>query len=233
MDKNMPAGEKWHAAWLPPWHYVKESGLNTPCDVAAFELEQFFSDRADRAVLHTEPAMGEAWRLTRSEEGYTVTGGKTGVLYGAYALISALRSGTPLPEGTRSPLYALRMLDCWDNPDGTIERGYAGRSLWFEGGDFRYDPDRIRALGRLLSSVGMNVMCLNNVNVSLQARELIGENLPDLAAFADILRPFGVRLMVAVDFSMPMGDGLDTADPCDMAVQAWWRDRADIRIVAF
>ena len=64
------------------------------------------------------------------------------------------------------------MLDGWDNPDGSVERGYAGRSIWFEGGSFSYEPERIRQLGRMLASVGINVLCINNVNADADARAL-------------------------------------------------------------
>ena len=173
-----------------------------------------------------EPGLGEAYRLEAGDGGFRVTGGETGVLYGAYALIRALTRGEAAPEGVQQPYYPLRMIDCWDNMDGTIERGYAGRSLWFEGDAFHYDPARIRQLGRMLASVGVNVLCVNNVNVRYPAQELIGDLLPELAAFAALLRPFGVRLMVSVDFSMPMQCGLATADPLDEGVQAWWADTA-------
>ena len=85
----------------------------------------------------------------------------------------------------------------------------------------------IRQLGRMLGSVGINVLCINNVNVHWPAQQLIGDLLPDMAAFAALLRPFGVRLMVSIDFSMPLQCGLDTADPLDSRVAAWWAERAD------
>ena len=118
------------------------------------------------------------------------------------------------------------MINCWDNMDGSVERGYAGRSLFFEGGEFAYDPARIRHLARMMASVGLNVICVNNVNVHEPAQGLIAERLPELSALADLFRPFGVRLMVSVDFSMPLREGLPTADPLDPDVQAWWRRTA-------
>ncbi len=217
----------WHPAWLRPWPAASAAAEGTPADTAALELGAFFEGRPGRAALHVVPGMGEGYRIGRDGEGYTVEGGESGVLYGAHALIRALRTEEEPPRGEQAPYYALRMLNCWDNLDGSVERGYAGRSVWFEDGRFRYDPDRIRYLGRLLSSVGINALCLNNVNVTIAARELIGYDLEGLRRFADLLRPYAVRLMVSVDFSMPMGAGLDTADPCDERVAAWWRDRAD------
>ena len=89
-----------------------------------------------------------------------------------------------------------------------------------------YSPERMRTLGRLLASAGLNVLCINNVNVHEPAQRLLEDYLPDLAALADLFRPFGVRLMVSVDFSRPMCHGIPTADPLDQAVRAWWKETA-------
>ena len=210
-------------AWLPCLKSPVPETLKRPLSVADHEARQV----ADGVCFAVDRDLGEGYKLEKAGDGFRITGGETGVLYGTYALVRALAAGDPLPEGVQKPFYPLRMIDCWDNMDGTVERGYAGRSLWFEGGEFRYDPARIRQLGRMLASVGINALCVNNVNVHAPAQQLIGWLLPDLAAFADILRPFGVRLMVSVDFSMPLQCGLDTADPLDSRVQAWWNARAD------
>ena len=215
-----------HYAWLNALPHEIPATLRRPLEVAAFEADAFFAPRQKRVRFSVESGLGEAYRLEASEEGFRVTGGETGVLYGAYALIRARQTGGELPRDVQRPHYPLRMVDCWDNMDGSIERGYAGRSLWFEEDEFRYDPRRIRQLGRMLASCGVNVLCVNNVNVLPPAQHLIDTLLPELSAFADILRPFGVRLMVSVDFSMPMQCGLSTADPLDEGVQAWWAARA-------
>ncbi|MBQ7519415.1 MAG: alpha-glucuronidase, partial [Clostridia bacterium] len=215
-----------HYAWLNALPHEIPATLRRPLEVAAFEADAFFAPRQKRVSFSVESGLGEAYRLEASEEGFRVTGGEIGVLYGAYALIRARQTGGELPRGVQRPHYPLRMVDCWDNMDGSIERGYAGRSLWFEEDEFRYDPRRIRQLGRMLASCGVNVLCVNNVNVIPPAQHLIDTLLPEMAAFADILRPFGVRLMVSVDFSMPMQCGLSTADPLDEGVQAWWGARA-------
>ena len=215
-----------HYAWLNALPHEIPATLRRPLEVAAFEADAFFAPRQKRVSFSVESGLGEAYRLEASEEGFRVTGGEIGVLYGAYALIRARQTGGELPRDVQRPHYPLRMVDCWDNMDGSIERGYAGRSLWFEEDEFRYDPRRIRQLGRMLASCGVNVLCVNNVNVIPPAQHLIDTLLPEMAAFADILRPFGVRLMVSVDFSMPMQCGLSTADPLDEGVQAWWGARA-------
>ena len=215
-----------HYAWLNALPHEIPATLRRPLEVAAFEADAFFAPRQKQVSFSVDPGLGEGYGIERAGDGYRVTGGETGVLYGAYALIRAEQTGGALPRGEQRPFYPLRMVDCWDNMDGSIERGYAGRSLWFEEDEFRYDPRRIRQLGRMLASCGVNVLCVNNVNVLPPAQHLIDTLLPELSAFADILRPFGVRLMVSVDFSMPMQCGLTTADPLDGTVQAWWAERA-------
>ncbi len=215
-----------HPAWFYKSQACPPADLKTPADAARWEADQLYRACGTGACVSERAGMGDMFIITLENGGYRVTGGPTGILYGVHALSRALLTGTPVPEGEQAPRYPLRMLNGWDDPMGTVERGYAGRSLWFEGGGFNYDPDRIRTLGRMLSSVGINALCVNNVNVSDRARRLIAEDLQDLKAFADLLRPFGVRLITAVDFAMPAAYGLDTADPLDERVQAWWRDRA-------
>jgi len=123
----------------------------------------------------------------------------------------------------------LRMINCWDNAEGDVERGYSGRSLFFEGGKLNYDPARIRQLARMLASVGVNVICINNVNVHAPAHQLIEEEwLPQVAGLADLLRPYGIRLLLSVDYAHPIRHGIPTSDPLDEQVQAWWKQRAEI-----
>ena len=196
------------------------SALEKPSDLAAWELSQWLPVHS--FTLVKEPDLGDGFRIS----GSTVTGGETGLLYGVWALLRHMQGGAALPAES-SPRYPLRMINCWDNMDGSVERGYAGRSLFFEGGEFAYDPARIRHLARMMASVGLNVICVNNVNVHEPAQGLIAERLPELSALADLFRPFGVRLMVSVDFSMPLREGLPTADPLDPDVQAWWRRTAE------
>ena len=211
----------WDSCWLPAAE-VPET-LRTPMDVARWELAL----QGAECVLQVRPDGGEAYEITDTPAGCRVTGGETGVLYGVHRLLLSRRTGISLPAGERLPAYPLRMLEHWDNMDGTVERGYAGRSLFFERDQFRGDWPRLRAYARLLASVSVNVVCLNNVNVHLPAQLLITERfLPDVAELARLFATFGIRLMLTVDFSMPLADGLPTADPLDERVQAWWRKRA-------
>ena len=211
--------------WLPFLNADVPEQCATPLDTARAELDLGCAALGvDAPALELCPEMGEGYAI----DGGTIRGGEAGVLYGAYAYLMARAAGEPLPAGEQKPCYGLRMLNCWDNADGFVERGYAGRSLWFEGGRLDWDGPRIRQLGRMLASVGINVLCVNNVNVRADAARLIeDEGLADLARLAAVFRPFGVRLMVSIEFSRPLAHGIDTADPLDAGVQRWWRERAD------
>ena len=213
--------------WLGLLDYDLPAGLRSPEQVAAMELRAACAAlRTDAPALRVDDAMGEAWEIDRSGDKTVVTGGPTGVLYGVYAWIESAVLGAPLPQGAQRPFYALRMLNCWDNADGSIERGYSGRSLWFRDGRLAWDGPRIRQLARMLASVGINVLCINNVNVKGASERLIEDGLPDLARLAAEFRPFGVRLMVSVNFAQPALRSPGTADPLDPGVIAWWNARA-------
>ena len=205
---------------LPPSSLSAET---TPSSLARMELENAFP--GGDFVLTAAPSMGDSFVVDRTGATTILTGGETGLLYGAYTLIRHNLSWDPLPPHFESsPRYPLRMINLWDNMDGSVERGYAGRSLLYEGDQFSYDPARILHLGRLMASVGLNVLCINNVNVHEPAQGLIAERLPEVSALADLLRSFGIRLMISVDFSMPLRNGLHTADPLDPSVQTWWNE---------
>ncbi len=209
------------SCWLPAGD-VPEA-LRTPEEIAAWELAL----QGEPCPLATAPEMGDAYEIVESPDGYRIRGGKTGVLYGAYRLLLSRRAGLPLPRGVRAPACPLRMLDHWDNLDGSVERGYAGRSLFFENNGVTADRSRLRAYARLLASLCVNAVCLNNVNVLEPAQDLLTERLlPDVAELAVLFGAFGIRLMLSVDFAMPLACGLPTADPLDARVQAWWKERA-------
>ncbi|SIS83848.1 alpha-glucuronidase family glycosyl hydrolase [Alicyclobacillus vulcanalis] len=153
-----------------------------------------------------------------------------GLLYGAFHLIRRLRLGQPLHEPcVSSPHNALRMLDHWDNADGTIERGYAGQSLFYRGGQIDFDERRVADYARLLASIGINAIAINNVNVHpIETRFLTEAYLPGIARLADIFRRYGIRLFLSINFASPVDLGdLPTADPLDARVEAWWRAAAD------
>ncbi len=151
-----------------------------------------------------------------------------GVLYGVFALLRKIALGEDILalDEVQQPSAPLRWVNQWDNLDGRIERGYAGASIFFEGGNVRGDLTRAGAYARLLASVGINGCAINNVNAD--PRILADSLLPQLVRVADAFRPWGVRLSVSVDLSAPktMG-GLDTFDPLDSRVAEWWRRKVD------
>ncbi|SDX98431.1 alpha-glucuronidase family glycosyl hydrolase [Paenibacillus sp. CF384] len=153
-----------------------------------------------------------------------------GVLYAVFHLIRLLQTGASIDMLAirELPSNGLRMINHWDNMDGSIERGYAGRSIFFHEGRFIGDQERVRDYARLLASGGINALTINNVNVHSQESRLItDEFLPDVAKTADIFREYGIRLYLSVNYASPMElGGLHTADPLAPEVAQWWHGAA-------
>ncbi|WP_309121220.1 alpha-glucuronidase family glycosyl hydrolase [Paenibacillus sp.] len=175
----------------------------------------------------------EGYVIRRSVGGPIVLAANTerGVLYAAFRFLKLLRTGASIErlDVTDGPANRLRMINHWDNMDGSVERGYAGRSIFFRDGRFIEDLSRIRDYARLLASVGLNAVSINNVNVHKTETRLIAEDfLPDAARVADVFRSYGVRLFLSVNYAAPIElGGLATADPLDSEVANWWADRAE------
>jgi len=150
------------------------------------------------------------------------------VLYGTFALLRRVAMGASLAaiDEKDAPYAPLRWVNEWNNIDGSIERGYGGRSIFWEAGQVRQDLSRVSEYGRLLASLGINGISINNVNAN--PRLLSSEFVPQVARVADALRPWGLRVALAIDFGSPQSLGkLPTYDPLDPAVIAWWKARAD------
>ncbi len=152
-----------------------------------------------------------------------------GVLYGVFhllRLIGTLQEIEGLDE-TVNPVNGLRMINHWDNFDGSVERGYAGRSFFYENNRFTGDMGRIRDYARLMSSTGINAIAINNVNVHALETLFISDYLPEVANIADMFRLYGIRLFLSVNFAGPMHEGeVGTADPLDPGVRGWWQRKA-------
>jgi alpha-glucuronidase len=172
----------------------------------------------------------EYWIWGRGSEGpsfsVVVGGDEHGALYGVFAIrrlpataeMGKLKIDNPLRG---RPAMPIRWVDEWDNPDGSVERGYGGRSIFFEGGKVREDLAPVAEYARLLASVGINGCNLNNVNAAPQL--LDSDHLKQLARVADAMRPWGVHLAMSVALASPEKiGGLKTSDPLDPAVKAWW-----------
>jgi len=155
-------------------------------------------------------------------------GSERGVLYGAFALVRQLATIGWSPKTTiiEAPAMPIRWVDEWDNANGTVERGYGGRSIFFEGGKVRDDLSDVATYARLLVSVGINGCNVNNVNGA--APFLNPDMIKGLARIADAMRPWGVRLAISVDIASPQKvGGLKTFDPLDPDVKAWWAAKID------
>jgi alpha-glucuronidase len=178
------------------------------------------------------PLKAEQYRITvHSKHGKNrvviVGGTPQAELYGAFHLLEEIAAERRLPiDESQSPAAPIRWTDEWNNLNGTIERGYAGPSIFFEAGHVRQNLTRAAQYARLLASVGMNGCNVNNVNADLDL--LTTEHLREFAHIADAFRPWGVKLALSVDLTSPQTvGGLSTFDPLDPAVAAWWRTKAD------
>jgi len=154
--------------------------------------------------------------------------GEIGALYGSFHFLRLMQTGQPIQDLSvmEQPRVRLRLLNHWDNLDGSVERGYAGRSLW-QWSDLpeKLGP-RYTDYARINASVGINGTVINNVNAD--ARILTEEYLKKVAALADIWRPYGIRVYLSANFAAPVKlGGLKTADPLDPAVVDWWKTKAD------
>jgi alpha-glucuronidase len=149
-----------------------------------------------------------------------------GLLYGSYHFLKTLQMEQDLSalEIRETPVNPLRMINHWDNMDGTIERGYAGPSIFYEKYKLTSNLSRVRDYARLLASLGINGIVVNNVNVHEEETRLLSTHLPQAKVLADIFRAYGIKIFLSVNFAAPMQlAGLTTADPLDPEVKAWWR----------
>lgn len=152
-----------------------------------------------------------------------------GVLHGTFAFLRWLQRHQPLGglSQAESPQIRRRILDHWDNLDGTIERGYAGRSLWQWNELPGTLSPRIRDYARANASIGINGVVLNNVNAD--SRILTAPYIAKVAALANVLRPYGITVYLSAQFGAPKQiGGLPTADPLDSRVARWWVTEADL-----
>ena len=168
-----------------------------------------------------------------AKDGYTIKSQDTkivitasndaGLLYGAYHLLRLQETGLSCNQLNISeqPVYDLRILNHWDNPNGTVERGFAGKSIFLNP-----DPERMKIYARANASVGINGTVLNNVNAKPEA--LTTESLQKAKNIADQLRPYGIRVYLSINFASPIKvGGLETADPLNAEVVKWWKEKVN------
>ena len=216
--------------WLR-YDKVQKAQVTGPECIAAEELRNYYQGEKVSLVIDAS-LPEEGYRI----EGTTLKGGsERGLMYGAYALLRAQAGELQIRQNivggqnvVEKPYFKLRILNHWDNLDGSIERGYAGRSIfWDLYGDQpkAIDAALIKEYARANASIGINGTVLNNVNAS--PKVLSAPYINKVKEIAAILRPYGIKVYLSVNFASPMALGkLKTADPLDKKVQTWWKAKA-------
>ena len=225
--------EDGHRLWLryEPVNNAQITGIEC---LAADELRKYYNGTEITLTIDTT-LPEEAYQICSKDGKMNIRAkDKQGLLYGAYALLRCQNDPTVTRLGVvEKPFFRYRILNHWDNLDGSIERGYAGRSIfWDLDGDQpkAIDPLMIKEYARANASIGINGTVLNNVNAS--PKMLSATYIDKVKEIADILRPYGIRVYLSVNFASPMtipakgfngGMPLKTADPLNAKVKAWWK----------
>jgi alpha-glucuronidase len=209
---------------------VKVERRSPVIDIAVRELEKYWRGGEVSLVFDRKKVAGV------QEEAFSISGNVSsgirvmsrtdrGILYGVYSLLRMQATGKATGEVdiSESPYYERRILNHWDNLDGSIERGYAGHSLW-KWEDLPAVSPRYEAYARANASVGINGTVLNNVNAN--PKILTAEYLEKVKVLADIFRPYGLRVYLSVNFSSPKTiGGLADSDPLNRDVVRWWKEK--------
>lgn len=208
-----------------PIHKVK-SFSDKPGTLIAATIDTLIDETGSSIPSELMPKDDGYAIYTNNSSIYITANTEKGVLYGTFAFLRLLQTGQPIEnlKITSSPALRYRMLDHWDNLDGSIERGYAGKSIW-KWNDLPSRIDgRYKDYARACASVGINAAVLNNVNT--QPYILHEDYLEKVAALASVLRRYGITVFLSVNFASPMIlGGLDTADPINPAVIQWWKEK--------
>lgn len=209
---------------------VISSGQSPTLDIAVRELQQAWRGLpVTLSITKKKQLVQDGFNIQQSNGKIVLTSSSdAGLLYGAYHLLRLQetgRTGDMASPLTENPAYKIRILNHWDNMDRSVERGYAGESLW----NWEELPgtlsDRYETYARANASVGINGSVLNNVNASPLI--LTETYLQKIKALADVFRPYGIRVYLSVNFASPMVlDSLSTADPLNKEVIRWWKDKA-------
>ena len=224
---------------IPPAVRGGHENVTTPTiDIAVRELRMFSKSEVVTLKIDKSLPDDEGFTLTEVNEkcNYIIAAhNDIGLLYGAYAVLEDERENrthcypTPATFRHNAPFYKLRLLNHWDNLDGSIERGYAGESIFWSGDNpklYTLNPQLIEEYARANASIGINGSVLNNVNAS--PKMLTAPYLQMVKEIADILRPYGIKVYLSINFATPMALGdTETADPLVPEVAAWWQKKAD------
>ena len=210
---------------------VVGSRKSATLSIACAELRNYWKGRPVVLQVRTDKvtrSLGrDGYLLFSDEKGVNVVScGELGILYGTYHLLRLQETGADCSAlyVKEKPVYSYRLLNHWDNLDGTVERGYAGRSLWNWEELPAISSSRYQEYARLNASIGINGVVLNNVNASPQI--LSPDYLVKVQALAQVFRPYGIKVFLSINFSSPAAlGGLPTSDPLNKDVQRWWRDK--------
>lgn len=233
-DQSVLKAENGHNLWFHSLAQYGEpsSSEMTTKDILNNELDLFW--KGDQKILLD---YSETCNISLGSEGFILRFSKSeikieantaiGALYGVYNLLR-LQETSEIPKSdkviTEIPAYQYRLLNHWDNPNGTVERGYAGKSLW----KWEELPEKqlpvYREYARANASIGINGTVLNNVNADPII--LTPEYLEKVKVLADIFRPYGLRVFLSINFASPKRlANLNTSDPLDKTVIKWWNDK--------
>lgn len=206
---------------LPKASLVIGTPRNSPL-IASLMLDERLAE------LGPEGYLIEQARINKQPALVIAANSDTGVLYGAFELLRQMQTHRSLKDLSISsaPRVQHRVVNHWDNLNRLVERGYAGLSLWEWGSLPEYKNPRYTDYARINASLGINGTVINNVNAD--PRILSDQFLEKAAALADVFRPYGIKLYLSINYDSPRAFGdLDTADPLDPRVQAWWKARTE------
>ncbi|AYZ12809.1 alpha-glucuronidase [Chryseobacterium arthrosphaerae] len=208
---------------------IISKGSSPTLNIARKELSSHWQGQAvELRTENKEKNLKDGYKIISTPEKIVISAGKEiGLLYGVYHILRLQQTKANLSHlnTVEKSSYDVRVLDHWDNLDGSIERGYAGRSLWkWEDLPGKISP-RYEEYARANASVGINSVVLNNVNAS--PNMLREDYLKKVKILADIFRPYGIKVYLSVNFSSPkVLGGLQNSDPLNKDVQKWWKDKA-------
>ncbi|WP_313181627.1 alpha-glucuronidase [Sphingobacterium siyangense] len=207
---------------------IKGKSTDVTLALAKQELECYW--KGGDVILKLDPSrkdLKDGYQISQHEnQVYMIAGQSVGILYAVYHLLRLQETGAGIPRSglVEIPAYDIRVLNHWDNLDGTIERGYAGHSLWnWEELPNKLSP-RYEQYGRANASIGINATVLNNVNASSDLMKT--DYLKKVKALADVFRKYGIKVYVSINFSSPQNiGGLTNSDPLNQEVKRWWKSK--------
>ncbi|GEK88854.1 alpha-glucuronidase [Alkalibacterium putridalgicola] len=190
-------------------------------------------DKALRLIVEDTPEVTlDGYKVLEDKDTVKVTANQPeGLIYGFFHIVrSYQQSEQPELSTLSNPKNKIRMINHWDNFDGSVERGYAGKSLFFVNNEFRLQDERFNQYAKMLSSVGINALTINNVNVHQKESYFITDSyIREVKHLAEIFRSYGLTLFLSVNYAAPIEvDWVDSADPLDDKVREFWKNTAEL-----